>query len=113
MALGSLVLEILHFFVVDFFLYGQDIFDQNIISIILHCHWSWYNIFLMSIISSKDSIPQCDFKLPEVCDVIEKCMSYGQELSNLGYKFLFSDKSKPRDWLFLPMRYVQILFISH
>ena len=39
-------------FVVDFFLYGQDIFDQNIISIILHCHWRWYNIFLMTIISS-------------------------------------------------------------
>ena len=25
----------------------------------------------MTIISSEDSIPQCDFKLPEVCDVIE------------------------------------------
>ena len=37
-------------FVVVFFLYGQDIFDQNIISIILH--WRGYNIFLMTIISS-------------------------------------------------------------
>ena len=26
----------------------------------------------MTNISSEDSIPQCDFKLPEVCDVIEK-----------------------------------------
>ena len=54
-----------------FFFYGQDIFDRNIISIILHCHWCWYNIFLMKIISSEDYIPQCDFKLPDVCDVTE------------------------------------------
>ena len=53
-------------FVVDFFLYGQDIFDRNKNSIILHCHWRWYNIFLMTIISSEDSIPQCGFELPEV-----------------------------------------------
>ena len=26
----------------------------------------------MTIISSEDSIPQCDFKLPDVCDVVEK-----------------------------------------
>ena len=59
------------FFVVDFFRYGQDIFDRNLVSIILHCHWRWYNTFHMTIISSEDSIPQCDFKLPEVCDVID------------------------------------------
>ena len=75
----------------------------------------------MTIISSEDSIPQCDFKLLEVCDVIEICMSYGQDtfslqyivLSNLGYKFLSSNKSKPSDWLFLPIRCVQILIITH
>ena len=71
----------------------------------------------MTIISYEDSISQCDFKLPEVCDVIH--LSYGQDtfcyifLSNLGYKFLYSDKSKPRDWLFLLIRYVQILVITH
>ena len=65
-------------FGVYFFLYGQDIFDQNIFFEILHCHWRWYNIFLMAIISSEDSITQCDFKLPELCDVI-KNMSYGQD----------------------------------
>ena len=32
----------------------------------------------MTIISSEDSISHCDFKLPEVCDVI-KNMSYGQD----------------------------------
>ena len=72
-------------FVVDFFLYGQDIFDQNVISIILHCHWCWYNMFLMTIISSEDSIPKCGFKLPEVCDIIEKCMPYGQDRTLLCY----------------------------
>ena len=25
----------------------------------------------MTILSSEDSVPQCDFKLPKVCDVIE------------------------------------------
>ena len=84
-------------FVVDFFLYGQDIFDRNIISIILHCHWCWYNIFLKKIISSEDSIPQCDYTV----------------LSILGYKFISSDTSKPHYWLFLLNRYVQILFITH
>ena len=78
MALGSLVSEILHI-LLSIFPYGQDIFDQIIISIILHCHWCWNHIFLMTIISSKDSIPQCDFKLSDVCDVVEKCMSYGQD----------------------------------
>ena len=78
MALGLLVSEILHFLLSIFF-YGQDIFSQIIISIILHCHWCWYNVFRMAIIRSGDSIPQCDFKLPEVCDVIETCMSYGQD----------------------------------
>ena len=61
------------FFVVDFFLYGQDIFDQIIISLILHCHWCWYNIILLTIISSEDCIPQCGFKFPEVSDIIETC----------------------------------------
>ena len=39
---------------------------------ILHCHWCWYNILLITIISSEDSIPQCDFKLPEIFNVIDK-----------------------------------------
>ena len=66
-------------FVVEFFfLYGQGNLYQIIISIILHCHWCWYNIF-HDIISSEDSIPKYDFKLPEICDVIEKCMSYRQD----------------------------------
>ena len=76
-ALGSLVSEILHS-LLSFFLYGQDIFDQIIISIILHCHWCWNNISLMTIISSEDSIRQCGFKLSDVCD-LEICISYGQD----------------------------------
>ena len=65
------------YFVVNFFSTGQDVFDQIII--ILHdCHWCCNNILLKTIISSEDSIPQCDFKLPDVCDVVEKYMSYGQ-----------------------------------
>ena len=41
---------------------------QIIISIILRYHWCWFNIFHMAIINSENSIPQCDFKLPEICD---------------------------------------------
>ena len=79
MLLGSLVSEILHILLSFFFLYGQDIFDKIITSIIIHCNWCWNISFLMTIISSEDSIPQCDFKLPDVCDVVGKCLSYGQD----------------------------------
>ena len=41
--------------------------------------WVWYNIFLVTIISSEELIPQCDFKLPEICDDVKTCMSYGQD----------------------------------
>ena len=37
----------------------------------------------MTIISYEDFIPQYDFKLPEVYDVAEKCMSYGQDTFSL------------------------------
>ena len=67
------------FFFVGFLLYEQDILDQIIISIIVHCNWFWSNVFPMTIISCQDSIPQCDFKFPEICDVIEKSISYGQD----------------------------------
>ena len=29
----------------------------------------------MTILIFEDSIPHCDFKLPEICDCIQKCMS--------------------------------------
>ena len=58
-------------FVAGFFLYGQCILVQIIISIIIRYHWCLFNIFHMIIISSEDSIPQCEFKPAEICDVIE------------------------------------------
>ena len=73
----------------------------------------------MAIISFEDSMTQCDFKLPEICDVIEKFMGYGQDtfcyivLSNLGRTFLSSDNSEPHHWLYLQIRYAQILIITH
>ena len=67
------------FFVVDFFTLRTENLDQIIICIILHCLWVWYNIFLVTIISSEDLIPQCDFKLSEICDDVETCMGYGQD----------------------------------
>ena len=63
MALGLLVSEISHF-CCKYFLYGQDIFDQTIISIIEHCHWCWYDIFSwqLSVLKTR---PPCDLKLPD------------------------------------------------
>ena len=78
MALGLLVSKILHF-CWRFFLHGQGSLVQIIISIFLRYCWCWFSIFNETIISSEDSIPQCDFELPEICDVIEKCMGYGQD----------------------------------
>ena len=80
MALGLLVSEILHcLLLLFFFLYGQDILVQIIISITLRYHWRWLDIFHMTIIKSEESIPKCDFKRPEICDVKEKCMGDGQD----------------------------------
>ena len=63
MALGLLVSEISHF-CCKYFLYGQDIFDRTIISIIEHCHWCLYDIFSwqLSVLKTR---PPCDFKLPD------------------------------------------------
>ena len=74
----------------------------------------------MTIISSEDFIPLYDFKLPEVCDICD--VMYVLRTGNIfvtwpsvfwDINFYPNDKSKPRDWLFLPIRYVQILFITH
>ena len=67
MALGLLVSEILHFCCRFISLLTGHLRPNYY----FHNSTCWYNIFLMTIISFEDSIPQCDFKLTEICYVIE------------------------------------------